>query len=394
MSFFLLGDRWSSLTPTAAGFSTSAPAANVADQRPGITGRSGITTESRFEVEAGVNDKIAFSEGGGTLMATLTANAYTATALCAEIKTQLEAAGALTYTVIQNVSGFFRIDATGAFILEWADATAGVAGCAALLGWDDVDTASATSQVADLARWSGALALVYDLTTALKVRPCAIAIQVDTDAASPTWTGLRVFGSDTNHGTEVGDWVAAGAEEFVLSSQSTKGYAPLRLWFGALSGGSAKRYWLVHWAWTDDGLSHGIGLARMWGQSDPVYDSTTGRRIDADAAVPLAPLGGMIGMRNQWPAVGAVARAVDATFSNWPVAAWEAVADEVSAWGSANALLWVAYLTDLIAGNAAAWLAAQESGLVLWAGATIEGARLSGTESGYRSGALRLEQVR
>ena len=63
------------------------------------------------------NNTIIIDEGGGNLTATLTQrNDYTQTSLCAEIKTQLEAVGALTYTV-STVSNKMTISATGNFDL-------------------------------------------------------------------------------------------------------------------------------------------------------------------------------------------------------------------------------------------------------------------------------------
>jgi len=53
-----------------------------------------------FKIVAGVNRAINFEETLGVeLTATLTAGEYNADELCAEIKTQLEVAGASTYTV-------------------------------------------------------------------------------------------------------------------------------------------------------------------------------------------------------------------------------------------------------------------------------------------------------
>lgn len=83
----------------------------IADQREyniqtdlGIDGNIVITT---------ANQKLDFNEGGGALLATITAGTYTPTTLCAEIKTQMESAGAATYTITYS-GRVFRIsnDAT------------------------------------------------------------------------------------------------------------------------------------------------------------------------------------------------------------------------------------------------------------------------------------------
>lgn len=62
------------------------------------------------------NNKLYISEdGGGTLTATLTPNAYTGDQMAAELKTQLEAAGAGTYTVTYDKqSKKFTIAVSGA----------------------------------------------------------------------------------------------------------------------------------------------------------------------------------------------------------------------------------------------------------------------------------------
>lgn len=68
----------------------------------GIDGNIVITT---------ANQDLDFDEGGGALLATITAATYTPTTLCAEIKAQLDAAGALTYTVTYS-GKVFRISST------------------------------------------------------------------------------------------------------------------------------------------------------------------------------------------------------------------------------------------------------------------------------------------
>lgn len=63
------------------------------------------------------NNKIDFSEGGPALVATITGGTYSLTALAAQIKTQLDAAGALTYTVTLSIDNEMTISATGDFEL-------------------------------------------------------------------------------------------------------------------------------------------------------------------------------------------------------------------------------------------------------------------------------------
>lgn len=63
------------------------------------------------------NNKLDFNEGGSELTATLTSGTYTLSELATEIKTQMDAAGDLTYTVSVSSDDKFTISATGAFSL-------------------------------------------------------------------------------------------------------------------------------------------------------------------------------------------------------------------------------------------------------------------------------------
>jgi hypothetical protein len=71
-----------------------------------------------FEIDVdALNNKINFTEGGPELTATITTGSYSLSALASEIKTQLDAAGAFTYTVTVNSLDQISIDATGNFQL-------------------------------------------------------------------------------------------------------------------------------------------------------------------------------------------------------------------------------------------------------------------------------------
>lgn len=85
------------------------------------------------------NNKIDFNEGAGSLVATVTANEYTATTLCTEIKTRLDAAGGDTYTVTFSEStGKFTIESDGAtFELEWNTGANKANSIADTIGFDD-----------------------------------------------------------------------------------------------------------------------------------------------------------------------------------------------------------------------------------------------------------------
>lgn len=64
------------------------------------------------------NNSLLFNEGGSTLTATITSASYTLSTLAAEIKTQMEAVGAGTYTVTVSADNELTIASTVVFELE------------------------------------------------------------------------------------------------------------------------------------------------------------------------------------------------------------------------------------------------------------------------------------
>lgn len=121
----------------------------------------GVITFSRdgaFIIEAGVNDKIDFKEGGGEeLNITLDPGTYTTAELCAEIKAKMEAANSLTFTVTSGTVPDPRtitIAADGNFSLLWKTGTNGADGTDQHVGstigfYDDEDDDSEDSYEAD-----------------------------------------------------------------------------------------------------------------------------------------------------------------------------------------------------------------------------------------------------
>ena len=104
--------------------------------------------DGKFIIEAGINDEIDFTEGeppGDALNATLDAGIYTTTTLRAEIKSKMEGAGALTYTVTCTGAPErrFTISASGVFALLWRTGTNGKDGTGTsvglTIGFDDDD---------------------------------------------------------------------------------------------------------------------------------------------------------------------------------------------------------------------------------------------------------------
>lgn len=109
--------------------------------------RYGIGSGNGVFVVTDSNKYIDFSEGGGELTATLTLGIYSGQTLATEIKTRLDAAGALTYTVTYSEStAKFTIAASGTFSLLWFTGTHKATDASDLLGYSDAadDTGVAT----------------------------------------------------------------------------------------------------------------------------------------------------------------------------------------------------------------------------------------------------------
>jgi hypothetical protein len=94
-----------------------------------------------------------FKEGAGSeLSAELEVGSYTHSEIAAVIKTALEDAGALTYTVTLNrTTRIITIAASGAFTILGATGTHTGSSCLSLLGYAASDTSSAVSHVASSA---------------------------------------------------------------------------------------------------------------------------------------------------------------------------------------------------------------------------------------------------
>lgn len=97
---------------TASSSNTNYPVSNIAHQFRSKEWRSNAT--GNFVVDA-TNNKINFNEGAAELTSTITSGTYTSTTLATEIKTQLEAAGAATFTVtFSSTTGKWTIVSNGA----------------------------------------------------------------------------------------------------------------------------------------------------------------------------------------------------------------------------------------------------------------------------------------
>ena len=103
---------------TSSDFTWNLPNIITLKKHKGIMIHHVSMINSFYQINAN-NNTILFDEGTGSVTATLTqGNSYTEALLCAEIKTQMEAIGAFTYTVsINSINHKMTISATGNFDL-------------------------------------------------------------------------------------------------------------------------------------------------------------------------------------------------------------------------------------------------------------------------------------
>lgn len=157
----------------------SFPASNVQHRWFVKPWRSRYGDESgwgHFYIQSGTtsgNKKIYFNEGGGILTGTLVPGTYDATSLCAAIKTAMDAAGALTYTVTyDDATNLFTIAGSGNFVLALTSTTAAIWNA---IGWTSgVDTASAASHTAEEIRLHTSEYVRYDLGSASNIYFAAV----------------------------------------------------------------------------------------------------------------------------------------------------------------------------------------------------------------------------
>jgi len=116
-----------SATITYSSQNPNFPASNVTHRWQTRTWHSRHGTDSGwgyFLIVVDTNDKLDFDEGAAEIVATITAGVYNADTLATEIKTQLDAGGALTYTVVySDETNKFTISASGNFTIRWNTGT-------------------------------------------------------------------------------------------------------------------------------------------------------------------------------------------------------------------------------------------------------------------------------
>ena len=182
-----------------------------------------------FSINSSVNNKLYFNEGGGTLTATLTGGNYDADTLATEIETQLEAAGADSYTVEYLESGSdankFKItNDTDTFELECTNMTDAV--------WDTIgfdtssDTGTDSDHTADEIRIHYVEFLYIDFGSAQTIYSAIIKGHNFSDTAT-----VKVQFSDDNWSTQADYYEYTIQDDILVSNWSGyKNYRYVRFW--------------------------------------------------------------------------------------------------------------------------------------------------------------------
>lgn len=124
-----------------------------------------------FVIDA-TNNKIDFDEGGGPLVATITVGSYTVSGLQTEIKTQLENAGAETYTVSKSTpTGTWTLASAGStFDLLWNTGANTANSIGSTIGFDTAnDDTGSLSYTSDNSAIHTQEWLVFNLGSALPI---------------------------------------------------------------------------------------------------------------------------------------------------------------------------------------------------------------------------------
>ncbi len=180
-------------TLTATSSLSTRPVSWLRDQMRSKTWRS----NTNWNIVEGFNDHIDFDEGAGELNATLTPGNYTAATLATEIKTQLEAAGADTYTITYSTStNKFTLSSSDNpnFDVLWNTGTNTATSCGADIGFDvSADDTAGGPYEADNVSYHSRELLYVDLGQTLEVR--AGVVINHNSGSSGTYT-LKASGTD------------------------------------------------------------------------------------------------------------------------------------------------------------------------------------------------------
>lgn len=154
-----------------------------------------------FDIDS-TNNALIFNEGGSDLTATITSGNYTLSSLAAEIKTQMDAAGANTYTVTVSADNEITISATGSFKLVECELLSQLS--------FEIDGIASTSVQSDVVEYG--------------VRKITVAVGNGTVSDSKVFyqkvyseAGDRLFCTDqdlTAHESDLMKWVRSGRSSF------------------------------------------------------------------------------------------------------------------------------------------------------------------------------------
>lgn len=172
---------------------------------------------STFNIDIdATNNKIDFDEGGSELTATLTTATYTLATLAAEIKTQMDSAGALTYTVTVSAVDKMTIAATSSFSLFPTTGTNALVSPLPTLGFP-VRFGRGDNKFANAATLTG---------FRIRSLPRAITIELGDGATNTSETvylniysvnGDMLFSNDSDlvlHRSDILEWVRDGRNSF------------------------------------------------------------------------------------------------------------------------------------------------------------------------------------
>ncbi len=193
-----LWDNWIDESKLANSDVSSEQAAFPIENAYNFRRRSKVWRSNGYWKIKSTNNGIAFSEGGPTLYASITVQAYNSTAdFMVAIKAALEAVGAATYTVTQNSNYRFNIASSGgSFSLITTDP---LFTSAEILGFDDgVDYTGALNYTADLLRINTSEWVLWDMGIASNPNAFTL-IQQRNKAIDLTETALITLkGNHTN----------------------------------------------------------------------------------------------------------------------------------------------------------------------------------------------------
>lgn len=165
-----------------------------------------------IDVVSGENHKLDFKEGSGPeLTATLTVGEKTLAQLAADIKTKMEAVGALTYTVTVSDENEITIAADGAFSLLGGSGTNAAVGILASIGFPDDLTDGETT-------YTGSKIETIDRIATLSINNATTPVTLDKTIQVVSEIADNLFSTDDQlrkHEPEIMKYLPAGRATFI-----------------------------------------------------------------------------------------------------------------------------------------------------------------------------------